>query len=252
MTVPCPDDFEIITKSRSFYGRTIPVFLLTILSFLLFTHAIYYEIKLRGHERFRNLKVMRLLYIGMQIPSLLFLICDILRFSIDPFTHFLQESSSCSTIAHAVFHLPTTFYFLYLAGLLHRLDLSFKDTQMALSHRLLYTLWILVFITFILPNLFLVLDLLDDDDSSCIATWNPPDLERELTYCAVPPSSLIAFQYHIFEGNIALIIALNCAFGMFCKMYSQDHVNGLPPFCRHYFGTPFEANLVHDHGEQTR
>ena len=213
MTIPCADDYHPI--SGSFYQRTIPVFILTILSTILFMQTIYHEIKLRDDKRYRNLKLMRVLYIGMQILSLLFLIFDILRFCIDPFTHFLQESSSCSAIAHAVFHLPATFYFLYLAGLLHRLNVSFKDTQFVLSNRILYPLRILVLFVFIVPNLFLAFNLFDDEDSTCIVTWNPPDLKRELTYCALPSSTLIAFKYLIFEGNVLLIIITNSAFGMY-------------------------------------
>ena len=110
------------------------------------------------------------------------------------------------------YHLPATFYFLYLSGLVLRLCHLFHNNPLAVSRCSNYVLKILMSVVFILPNTFLVIDYHAHDEVLCIVSWNPPDIEREFRTCAILPSSMLVFQYHIYKATSALVIILNAIF----------------------------------------
>ena len=104
------------------------------------------------------------------------------------------------------------FYFLYLSGLLLRLQLSFFRTNLQLSRCSKYALWTLVSVVFILPNVFLIIDHYIHDEVFCIAPWNPPDIQSDIGICVVVPLSMLVFKYYIYETAIFLAILLNAIF----------------------------------------
>ena len=201
---PCETDFEHYTGPYFLY--VIPIAVVAVFQILLLIHTIYWECTL---TKSKNAALLRILYITLQFFSLFWICTDILRYSIDPHTHFLQHTVLCKGIAYVVYYVPVFFYFLYLLAILHRLEISFKDSCLALSRTTLCTLGTLVAIVPVLGTGCLVID---DMDLDCIGSWNASDLTEPVTYCVVPNPLLIAFKYHIFESLVALICILNITF----------------------------------------
>ena len=62
--------------------------------------------------------------------------------------------------------------------------------------------------------MILIIDLFGDDDPVCLTTWDPPDIDDDITICTIPTAELLAFQTHLFPTILLLILSLNMSFGL--------------------------------------
>ena len=156
---------------------------------------------------------MRILYIVMQIVALFWLVMDSLRLSIDPNTgsHMIQHPLICKITAYVQYWPPTIFYGCYLFQILLRLDTSFAGSYLALKQRTVYTLGVAVIVV---PVASLSCLVIDDWNLECVQSWNPMDIDKAITYCTVPSTSLLIFRYHIIAGYVVMVNLLNITFAV--------------------------------------
>ena len=62
--------------------------------------------------------------------------------------------------------------------------------------------------------MILIIDLFGNDDPVCLTTWDPPDIDGDITICTVPTAELLAFKTHLFPAILLLILSLNMGFGL--------------------------------------
>lgn len=192
---------------------------IAVLHALLFVHTLWHEYTQQNERKFRKVRTLRILYITMQIVSMLWLLGDTLRKTIN-----VDSAFWCKFQSHFVMLIPTIYYAIYLFQLLLRLEASFKSSYLALSRRNSYILRTLVFIPPAVAVSTLLLQSIARPDIECMFSWNPPDLNESISYCILEPTTLIAFKYHVFEGWVASVTLLNVTFGVIFTLKLRDFV----------------------------
>lgn len=102
-----------------------------------------------------------------------------------------------------------------------RLEMSFRGSFLELSK---WTVWTLRTLVAVIPISSTIVLISDDHNLDCLQKWNPPDLDRTLWICRVPPQSLRMMKYHIMEGIVLLINALNITFGVIFTLKLRQFV----------------------------
>jgi len=120
-------------------------------------------------------------YLLLIVIGLCWMLSDLFRVVIDPFTHILQDNAACDLVAYMPKVAYVLFYAAYLAQIMMRLHQSFKESYLAVSKRLSILLQGLLAVTFssALYSVFFV----DYPQSTCIASWKVNDVDRVLFYC---------------------------------------------------------------------
>ena len=101
---------------------------------------------------------------------------------------------------------PGLFYGGYLWCITKRLDNSFRGSYLALSK---WTVYALKIGAFTITMLDIVPMSIDIHMEPCGLVWNPPDLDRSITFCHLPAISLVAFKYYIVYLAVAMTNMLN-------------------------------------------
>ena len=96
--------------------------ILILLQSTLLAHTIYHHHSYRNNKRFTKFGIMLTIYIAMQCLALLWLLMDMLMYSIDPHTFILRNSFLCKAMAYGVYYIPPIFYGLYLYQIILRLE----------------------------------------------------------------------------------------------------------------------------------
>lgn len=209
MSSPCTIEYKPSTDP--YYFQMTISYLALLCLVVLVIHTLYNERAQRKKSKFKRVRGMHSLYFALQIVALYWLIVDLFRFSIDPFTQILQNSVFCKIAAYSLNYLPGIYYGLFLSQILHRLVTSFKGSYLELPQWCIYTLFCMVLLVPIVSTVSLIID---NGDLECIKQWNPSDMDRTIEFCVVPPDSLLAYKYHIVPIVVVLINALNICFGV--------------------------------------
>ena len=223
MTPQCPAD-----RARAMNGSYIThvtmhgIYLISMIAL-----CIHFLIQEYSHRKDKSIHrsslVLRLLYLSMLILGILWLTDDLFRFTIDPHTYILRGTIFCKLLAYLVFYIPPCFYALYLIIIVLRLELSFKDSYLALSKRSLYTLCALIFV---IPLSATTTLLIDGFDLDCISTWNRSDFDQEITFCVVPSSSLLIFRIYLYESLVGLANILNIVLCIILSIKLRQFIKG--------------------------
>ena len=209
MSGACTYDY---TPSTDSYYLFVPSsWLCVILQTLLLIKTLHNEHTERKNKKFKGVLVMRILFIFIQVVALYWLIVDIFRMSIDPFTKILQNGIGCKITAYSIMYLPGLFYGGYLYHICERLATSFKGSYLELSKWSLYTLRTMVLIVPVVSSISL---LIDDGDLDCVKEWRPRDMDRIITFCVVPPGLLIGYKYYISTILLIHINLMNIVFAI--------------------------------------
>ena len=208
MSTFCHADYDSYTDP--FYLYIISIGIVFILQLLLFVHTIYTEISQQENDEdcARNLRLMRILYVVIQILALYWIFMGIIT-SEPP--SFIVEDPFCGITAYSVYYIPGLFYGGYLIQMLYRVESAFKNSCLALSARNIYILRTLVLSIPIVSTISLIVD---DPNMSCIRSWDPPDIDRPIPYCVVPYDLLLVTRYYIFHGCVVLINVMNFVFAV--------------------------------------
>ena len=106
----CLDDDD-----TGFYWETaISIPLLLIFHVLLLAHTIHRERNGRHDSKFRKATTQRSLYIALQCLAIYWLMNDLLRYVIDPYTKFIRNSPLCAICAYSPKIISAEFYAIYL------------------------------------------------------------------------------------------------------------------------------------------
>ena len=207
MTVHCGSEY---IDHGHFYLFVIPSTVIAILSILLLIHTIHNEC-CRLDEIFRRVKTLRILYIILQILALAILTFNVLRLAVEPQYQFISSghTSWCKWFAYLPHFIPAIYYAIYLMMILIRLEMSFKDTDFALSRRTVHILRISILILPVVVTGSLALDV---TVPSCLNTWSAPDLAYDLSYCWLPVDEMILYKYHVMPAGVMWVCGLNIIF----------------------------------------
>eukprot|EP01084_Bolivina_argentea_P168341 291962_1 len=162
----------------------ISVILFMILQILLLYHTLHFEYKnCKKKGAITGTKFsIRTTFIALQLVGFYFTFNEFLRFIIDPYLQFIQTSAfSCTWIAYSPKIITIIYFAIYLLNVLLRLELSFRDSHLALSKKSTITLGIVILIpcTFVTITYFLFVD------EPCIWPWQPPDItvNADFAFC---------------------------------------------------------------------
>eukprot|EP01083_Nonionella_stella_P009610 27595_1 len=177
------------TNSRGTYSEfaiLLPIFILLLV--LLLCDTIRNECTQKTLMRRIDIKI-RASFIFVQVIALYFMISDLLRFTIDPYTFILRGHFGCKMVALSHKIGTLAFYSIYFYHIIIRLQHCFKDSMFALSRCTIITLHLFN----VVPVLTLVpiVVILDQSTIGCIKRWRPPDIDMyaqsdTLSYCASP------------------------------------------------------------------
>lgn len=160
-----------------------------IISILIFTRYLYYQYTHRKDEDVSQIsKTVRIIYVLLQMMTLMLLLNDIVRCAIDPFQHILSGTIFCDVVSFCARMNPSLVYFFYGWSMILRIKITFKRSALRLSKwkiGVLKAAMILVTISGLIgwPTL---------EQSSCVNVWEPfdvntfPALNGKVMYCQVP------------------------------------------------------------------
>lgn len=211
-------------------------------------HTLYQQWTKRNEEDFVRVRVMRILYITLQIWAILFVLNGAFRYAIDPHTHLLRDTIGCRFMAFASYYFPGTYFGLYLFQISLRLENSFKGSYLALNQNTLYILRGLILLIPVTAIWSITVDLMTDSegDLDCIMEWHPSDLNQVVRYCTVPIDDM-KYTKPALWGCLLLINGLNCNFGAIFTLKLQRFVKN--DIANQGIGTPrdqfnFEALII--------
>ena len=208
MVEPC--DGEPVGQTTRYDSYVVANCVTFICILALFVHTIIQEraqCVAAMNNKAKDSKFIRNLWIIMQSIGLFGNTAKLFQTTIDPNTFILRGSWLCTFIPWSLWYCPGWFYGLYLLVLIDRLQRSFQNTSMALSHKSLLILKSLSLSIPMTNSIVISVDI--PNDLTCIRSWDPPETDNMITYCIVPPESLFAFKYHIVLVLVLLICALN-------------------------------------------
>ena len=185
------------------------------LQVILFLQTLYRECSHRNMDKYTNIRTLRMMFICMQLLSLLFQISDSFLFTIDVYLPALRPTFVCQFIAHSVLYFPGLFYGLYLYQIVLRMQISLKGSALALSTT---TRWILKIMILLIPLLASTALAFDGLNTICFRSRD------ELKYCNVPSVSLLVFKYHIYDVVVLLMVMLNITFGVIFGVKLQKFI----------------------------
>ena len=199
------------TYHGSYYLFSIPISFMVAFVFLLILQTLQQEWTRRKDVKFQRILMLRIPYIILQFLTIVYLSCSLLLFPLNPKSDTQQNDIFCKSIVYYPLFGVAWCYALYLLMILSRIEISFKDTPLALTKRTKRVLQLSVLAIPLVGNVTLAAD---TTSHICIATWNAPDLPHEITYCQMAPEDMLLFKTHIFYLLIVSIIALNILFAV--------------------------------------
>eukprot|EP00485_Elphidium_margaritaceum_P005079 CAMPEP_0202695042 /NCGR_PEP_ID=MMETSP1385-20130828/8739_1 /ASSEMBLY_ACC=CAM_ASM_000861 /TAXON_ID=933848 /ORGANISM="Elphidium margaritaceum" /LENGTH=435 /DNA_ID=CAMNT_0049351001 /DNA_START=51 /DNA_END=1358 /DNA_ORIENTATION=+ len=156
---------------------SIPIFI--ILQLCLFAHTLSYEVKSyrKRNEIQQTRLAIRISFIFLQICGLYWTVVDLLRFVIDPYSQFLQNSKLlCGWAAYSPKCITILYFSVYLYQIMLRLELSFRGSSLAISRRLIIVLSFCLFIfVIVIPSAFFAV--LNESNRPCKWRWAPVDFD---------------------------------------------------------------------------
>ncbi len=190
------------TASYLEYAVAIPIFI--ILQLALLINTILNECK-NSKRRSSKIQSLRILFIMLQLVSLLELCNDLARFVIDPYTLMFRDNILCDMVAIAPKLIVTIYYGIYLLQILLRLHLSFKNSFLQISKitMIILSLFIIIF-SIVHPIL-----LLSSMHTACLWSWKPVDFvfiskPDDFAFCSTPNIGLI--NLYLIFGTIWIAI----------------------------------------------
>eukprot|EP01084_Bolivina_argentea_P238255 400272_1 len=162
----------------------ISVIIFMILQLLLCYNTCYYEFQgYRRENQFKQTRLsIRITFVALQLCGFYFTFIDLIRFVIDPYVKFAQQSNfMCALIAYSPKVISIVYFAIYLCQVLFRLEASFRGSFLAISKRYFLSLAVFILIpSIIVPSSFLILV-----DKPCIWKWDPIDIQtnNEFGFC---------------------------------------------------------------------
>lgn len=208
-------DIEPVTNPILFDGFTA---LFVFVQLLLLIHSLHIEWSKRNDPNFQILSTQsRLGYIILQCLALYWTTSDLVRYIIDPLESFLPNTIGCVVLTYSTKLIPSLFYMVYLYLVLLRLQ-NLDGTYLNTSKCTIVTLRI--FICSLMG--FQIAYLCIDDDPVCLYPLHPSDMDRELFYCELMPTTNRAYLLLV---GITVIALLNMVMGVLFTRKLQQVVH---------------------------
>eukprot|EP01084_Bolivina_argentea_P316180 547994_1 len=167
----------------SFFEFAVFLPIIIFLQITLLIHTIYNEfIKHGNYSKNKTERLLKILFLMMQLTGLYWAVEDMCRFVIDPFTHIFRQNVLCELSAISPKFISFLYYAIFLLFILFRLKISFKGSYFEISQRNLYLLSLFIIIPAIILPILLTIYL----NTPCIWDWKPIDLNLKdpLTFCS--------------------------------------------------------------------
>eukprot|EP01083_Nonionella_stella_P192734 712248_1 len=206
-------DFEDF--DHSFIEIILFLIIYMFLQLLLFAQTMFQEYQIHHRTRERRHKPqlsIRAVFIALQVTGFYFTLIDLLRYVLDPYTHFAQNNaSSCSLLAYSPKVSSIIYYGLYLISILLRLETSFRGSAYAINR----TTYILLALFIILPGIIapIVFFVSVRDIEPCVWKWTPSDMQVPDNFAFCDFHSDAAANLAPMFGVIWIVIA-NIVYGV--------------------------------------